>query len=291
MDALQNTVAPGFGPSSADTTGSSKLGKDEFVKLLMTQLANQDPTSPQDSEAFVAQLAQFANVELQTTANANLEAILVAQAANNQVTTAGLVGNQVVYDSDNVYVDSDTSPTLSTKLHGNAERMVVTLTDESGTTHTRAVEGPFQAGNVDLDVHEVFEGIDFPASNYKVSVTAQDPNGNSVDVDTRIRATITGVTFENGYAELLVGNLRIELTDVKEILSPDAPAYTSDDRQDAVESDAAGVNPTTAPAKGQLATEDILALLQRGGMRGSSAPRQASSAAASLLQSLSKNGS
>jgi len=289
MDALRNTAAPGFGPSSADPTGSSKLGKDEFVKLLMTQLSNQDPTSPQDSEAFVAQLAQFANVELQTTANANLEAILVAQAANNQVTTAGLVGNEVVYQSDNVYIDANTSPTLSTKLHGNAERMVVNLTDESGNTHSRTVEGPFQAGNIDLDVHEVFSGIDFPASNYKVSVAAQDKSGNSVDVDTRIRAKITGVTFENGYAELLVGNLRIGLNDVMEILSPEAPVYTSDDRQDAVDPND-GVNLATEPTR--MSTEDILSLLQRDRFTAPSGARSDSSSnAASLLQSLSKNGS
>ena len=47
----------------SQTAGNPTLGKDEFLKLLMTQLSHQDPMSPMDSDAFVAQLAQFANVE------------------------------------------------------------------------------------------------------------------------------------------------------------------------------------------------------------------------------------
>ena len=43
----------------ANATGSDALGKDEFLKILTAQLANQDPTAPMDSNAFVAQLAQF----------------------------------------------------------------------------------------------------------------------------------------------------------------------------------------------------------------------------------------
>jgi len=43
----------------ADATGSNELGKDQFLQILTAQLANQDPTAPMDSNAFVAQLAQF----------------------------------------------------------------------------------------------------------------------------------------------------------------------------------------------------------------------------------------
>ncbi|MCP4501353.1 MAG: hypothetical protein GY822_15450 [Deltaproteobacteria bacterium] len=229
MTPVESTVATGIGPSSAAPAGNSTLGKDQFVTLLMTQLANQDPTSPQDSSEFVAQLAQFANVELQQTANANLEALLVAQAANNQISTAALVGKEVVYATDEIYIDDKNSPTLSTKLEGNAQRMRVTITDANGLEQVKTVPGPFRAGNVDIDVEELFEGIDLPPGDYKMKVTAEDNQGKSVDVSTRVRATITGVTFENGYAQLLIGNLRVDLNNVQEILSADAPAYTSDD--------------------------------------------------------------
>ena len=84
-------------PSSTTPTGNSELGKTEFLKLMMAQLANQDPTSPQSNEAFIAQLAQFATVELMQSQNQNLEQLIVAQTAGNQTGVAALIGKDVVF--------------------------------------------------------------------------------------------------------------------------------------------------------------------------------------------------
>ncbi len=73
--------AIGTSASSDAVQGSNKLGKDEFLKLLVAQLANQDPTSPTDNQAFIAQLAQFSTVEQQSTMNDHLEALLVGESA------------------------------------------------------------------------------------------------------------------------------------------------------------------------------------------------------------------
>jgi flagellar basal-body rod modification protein FlgD len=61
---------------SSDTTTPAKttksLGQDAFMQLLVTQLKNQDPTQPQDGSAFVAQLAQFTQLEKLTSMNDTL---------------------------------------------------------------------------------------------------------------------------------------------------------------------------------------------------------------------------
>ncbi|OMD05304.1 flagellar hook capping FlgD N-terminal domain-containing protein, partial [Paenibacillus odorifer] len=49
--------------SSARTTGNSTLGKDQFLKILITQLQNQDPMQPMEDKEFIAQMAQFTSVE------------------------------------------------------------------------------------------------------------------------------------------------------------------------------------------------------------------------------------
>jgi len=73
------TVNPTATADTVATSGvdgqKSTLGKDAFLRLLMTQLQHQDPTEPQDDSAFIAQLAQFSSLEKLTTIDASLTTI------------------------------------------------------------------------------------------------------------------------------------------------------------------------------------------------------------------------
>ena len=62
-------------PTALFSGGQSALGRDAFLKLLVTQLTHQDPTKPQEDGAFIAQLATFSQLEQLTDMNKTLEAI------------------------------------------------------------------------------------------------------------------------------------------------------------------------------------------------------------------------
>lgn len=201
-----------------ETTGSSKMGKDEFVKLLMAQLSHQDPTSPMDSEAFVAQLAQFAHVELQQSANSQLESLVMAQAASNQMGAASLVGRDVVFSANTLKLTQGTPVPVHGHLAGPAAKVTAVIKDADGKV-VRTLElgskpeGDFAVSWDGLDDH----GARLPSGDYTVQLTAADTGGKSVSVDTRVRGRVTGVSFQNGYPELVVAGTKIKLADVVEI--------------------------------------------------------------------------
>jgi len=88
--------------STGGTAGTNpSLGKDAFMQLLVQQIKSQDPLSPVDNQAFVAQLAQFSSLEQMTKVNDNLLGLAVLQQANalmSQLTqSSGLIGKEVNY--------------------------------------------------------------------------------------------------------------------------------------------------------------------------------------------------
>ncbi|MCK9362252.1 MAG: hypothetical protein M0P74_01420 [Syntrophales bacterium] len=95
--------------SSSSQTGStasaSSLGKDEFFKMLIAQLKNQDPLNPQDGAEFSAQLAQFSSLEQLTNLNKTLEAQGASYSALMNLQSVSLVGKEV----EAKIVDKDTA--------------------------------------------------------------------------------------------------------------------------------------------------------------------------------------
>jgi flagellar basal-body rod modification protein FlgD len=110
-------------------TGNRQLGKNEFLKLLTTQLANQDPLSPTDNQAFIAQLAQFASVEQSEQMVGRLDALLMAQTANNQTATTSLVGKDVIYKTNTVDLPASGGASISGELRTKAAMANAIITE------------------------------------------------------------------------------------------------------------------------------------------------------------------
>lgn len=68
---------------------NTSLGQEDLFKILLTELQYQDPLEPMDNKEFIAQLAQFTNLEQTRQFNNNLESLLSVQASNQSITLLG----------------------------------------------------------------------------------------------------------------------------------------------------------------------------------------------------------
>jgi flagellar basal-body rod modification protein FlgD len=206
-------------PLSTAAHGSPTLGKDEFLKLLTTQLANQDPLSPTDNQAFIAQLAQFSSVEQQQATNSRLDALIVAQAANNQTSVANLVGKQIVYRTDSVSLTALGAGPISGQLAAPATNVNAIITDQNGKVVRTLTMGSQSPGTVTFPAWDGTDahGVKLSPGSYQVKLTAGDADGKPVTFDSQGTARATGVTFQAGYPELILNGVKVKLSDIIQI--------------------------------------------------------------------------
>jgi len=186
----------------------------------MAQLGAQDPLNPMDSQAFVAQLATFANVEQLQAANKSLDGLLVAETSGNQLAAASLVGKDVSFANDRLTVVSGARSTLTANLPTAATDVTAVMTDSTGKIVRTLRGGAQPAGTLSLDWDGRDDsGIPVPPGEYTVQLTATNIDGASVDIRQRSTGRVAGVSFEQGYPELLVGGEKLKLADVLEVRS------------------------------------------------------------------------
>jgi len=197
---------------------SNKLGKDEFLKLLMTQMGNQDPTAPNDSQAFVAQLATFAQLELQQNGNKTLDSLLLAQASATQTSMSNFVGKDVVFKSDTIQLIGGEKAGGIASLKADATNVTAVVTDKDGQTVRTLRLGAHESGTVEFE----WDGRDdsgrvMPAGEYGLRVTAQDVQGKSVAVEQRGAGHVDGLAYVDGVATLKLGDVKVKVSDIVEI--------------------------------------------------------------------------
>src|SRR5690606_17864499 len=78
-------------------TGNDVLGKDDFLKLLMVQLQNQDPMNPMQDKEFIAQMATFSSLEQMTNMNQAIEKLVQAETQSSLISYSKFVGKEVTW--------------------------------------------------------------------------------------------------------------------------------------------------------------------------------------------------
>lgn len=205
------------GTSAADAAmkQSTGMNKDDFLKLFVTQLQNQDPLNPQDGTQFIAQLAQLTQVEQAYNANTNLQSLLNQGSNSATVAAVSLIGKQVEAPGSQVGLQSGTPTAVNFSLGSAASQVTVSVQDSSGATVKTLTGGAMGAGEGSI----AWDGTNNAGSKlasgaYTFNVSAKDANGTSVTTTPLIKGKVDGVDMSGAAPVLSIGSVKLNLTDV-----------------------------------------------------------------------------
>jgi flagellar basal-body rod modification protein FlgD len=210
-------TTPASTPASSSTSATplnSLAGNfNDFLNLLMTQLQNQDPTSPMDTNAFTSQLVQYASVEQQINANSNLTKLIQATQSNTLLQSSSLVGKQVDVLNDHLalqngsaalHFDTDKPETVNIGVYSaSGTKLLQTTVQTQAGTNNWTWDGRDSQGN------------QLPDGSYKVAVV--DPSGTALA--TTITGTVTGLQRSSDAVSVSLGSLQTDVATIQSVVN------------------------------------------------------------------------
>lgn len=245
VDAVTTATNAGNRINAGQTMLASNF--ETFLALLTSQLKNQDPLSPVDSNQFTAQLTQMAGVEQQLLTNELLKSLVAAQGGGGLASAANYIGKDA------------TAAWSATKFTDGEARWSYEIASNAASARLEVVDG---AGNVvwsgdapdkTAGVHEFAWDGEATSGNdgqdgqvYSLRVVAKDAAGGAVDAQVLTRGRITGVEMYDGETYLTVGNSILPLASVialEEARTAAAPPPAEEDDEGLLASLASSLNP------------------------------------------------
>ena len=207
----------GLSSSAATAEERASVEKEGFLKLLVAQLGNQDPMSPQDSDKYVDQLTSFSMLEQMMNLNKGVNNLSVGQLSNNTQDAVRFVGREVIARGDSINFDGTTAAPVKYHMPYGVVTSTVSVYDQNGNlVHQEEANSAPGASQFEWDGRDS-EGRVVPPGEYRVAVEAYDESENPVPVDTFVRGQVESVRFDNGFPELLVGGRRLKMSDITEV--------------------------------------------------------------------------
>jgi flagellar basal-body rod modification protein FlgD len=218
--ATDSTTSSAASSSAIAQTGTAALAGlstnfSTFLTMLMTQLKNQDPTSPLDSSQFTTQLVQFSSVEQQINTNTNLTSLIALTQASQVEQSSSMLGKTATVTSAKLALQDSTS-----KINFNtptAEPVTISVFNAAGaqiqgaTLTTAAGTNSWKWDGKDAS------GVTQPDGAYTVTVTAVGVPAATAKVPFTVTGTVTGVQNNSGVVDLQMGGLLVPFSSIQSV--------------------------------------------------------------------------
>jgi flagellar basal-body rod modification protein FlgD len=230
MTAIAATALANSAANSAPLGSSANPGIANnfmaFLQLLTTQLQNQNPLEPLDTNQFTQQLVQFAQVEQQLRSNDQLETLVALQKSTQASAALDFVGKTVVISGATTHLGAD-GTTVWTFSSPKPASATVTIKDSTGQTAFSS-NYAINSGRQDF----VWDGRGtngqrWPAGNYTMSITAKDANGQTVAITTDVQGIVDSADLSQTPPVLSIGQLTFTLDQIKRVVRPVSDAASA----------------------------------------------------------------
>ncbi len=205
-------------PSLSSSTGATLAGNFQtFLTLLTTQLQNQNPLDPLDTNQFTQQLVQFAGVEQQLKTNSELSTLVSLQQTTQATQALNFVGHTALVDGTTATMNKS-SATWHLNVPSDAT-VDITIANSSGQT---VFTGKYTAG-ASSDVPFTWngqgnDGTQWPDGKYTITATGKDVAGNAVGIAAQVQGTVSSVDLTQSPPLLTIDGNSYTVSQVKSIL-------------------------------------------------------------------------
>jgi flagellar basal-body rod modification protein FlgD len=189
-----------------------------FLTLLTTQLQNQNPLDPLDTNQFTQQLVEFAGVQQQLNTNDSLATLVSLQQTAQSTQALGFVGKTAVVNGSTAALTNSTATwQLSIPTNSTVNVTIASSTGQTVFTGSYAVS----AGNNQPFVWngQGSDGTQLPDGNYTLTATAKDASNNNVAVSTQIEGVVNSVDLTQSPPLLSIGGQTYTVNQIQSIVN------------------------------------------------------------------------
>jgi flagellar basal-body rod modification protein FlgD len=223
--AQQNAAAAQASAAAAAQTGSAATSSldgnfNDFLNMLMTQLQNQDPTSPMDTDTFTSELVQFSSVEQQIQTNTSLTSLIQLTQGSEVIQGSSMVGQQVTVQSTQIPLQNSTGTVNVTSPA--AEKVSISITNSAGTDIFDTTVNATAGNNTFTWNGTNNAGQTVPDGLYTMVATGSNVGGGTSTLPFTVTGTATGVTSSGTTVDLQIGTLSVPFSSITSVGSQSA---------------------------------------------------------------------
>ena len=212
--------APGTGTSTSNKTSSTATtgiadNFQTFLTLLTTQLQNQNPLDPLDTNQFTQQLVQFAGVEQQLKSNEQLKSLIEIEKSAQATQALVYVGNTVAVDGSKAQFDKSATWNFQAEKDTSA---TITITNSTGQTAFTGSYTLKQGNSSFVWDGKGNDGVQWPAGTYTLTATGKDSSGNNVAISTEVQGIVDSVDLTASPPLLSIGGQNYTTDKIKRVV-------------------------------------------------------------------------